>query len=190
MVDSATPLPVLLGTTLGHAEVLENVSLSTTQPSSRSITESMWGSCTGPHHDFNRYDRTLDTLMSQPHDAIHCCSMCVSSFLENASGKGISGACVWAAIFITCHQVSILQSYFFSSLTLDVNVSFSRYTSICDVTVTQRSNAGLCASFSLSLFMRSSHGWVSSPGFTFWKILQFRMCHLLLWRSPQLFSQF
>ena len=30
-----------------------------------------------------------------------------SSFLEHASGQGISGACAWAAIFITCHQVRI-----------------------------------------------------------------------------------
>ena len=29
-----------------------------------------------------------------------------SSFLEHASGQGISGACAWAAILITCHQVS------------------------------------------------------------------------------------
>ena len=28
-----------------------------------------------------------------------------SSFLQHASGKGIAGACVWAAIFITCHQI-------------------------------------------------------------------------------------
>ena len=30
-----------------------------------------------------------------------------SSFLEHASGQGISGACAWAAILITCHQVNI-----------------------------------------------------------------------------------
>jgi len=28
-----------------------------------------------------------------------------SSFLEHASGQGISGACAWAAILITCHQI-------------------------------------------------------------------------------------
>lgn len=28
-----------------------------------------------------------------------------SSFLQHASGRGISGVCVWAAIFITCHQI-------------------------------------------------------------------------------------
>jgi len=28
-----------------------------------------------------------------------------SSFLQQASGKGISGLFAWAAIFITCHQV-------------------------------------------------------------------------------------
>ena len=31
-----------------------------------------------------------------------------SSFLEHASGQGISGACAWAAILITCHQVKLL----------------------------------------------------------------------------------
>ena len=30
-----------------------------------------------------------------------------SSFLEHASGQGISGACAWAAILITCHQVQL-----------------------------------------------------------------------------------
>ena len=30
-----------------------------------------------------------------------------SSFLEHASGQGISGACAWAAILITCHQVKL-----------------------------------------------------------------------------------
>ena len=30
-----------------------------------------------------------------------------SSFLEHASGQGISGACAWAAILITCHQVGL-----------------------------------------------------------------------------------
>ena len=30
-----------------------------------------------------------------------------SSFLEHASGQGISGACAWAAILITCHQVKM-----------------------------------------------------------------------------------
>ena len=34
-----------------------------------------------------------------------------SSFLEHASGQGISGACAWAAILITCHQVSYLFFY-------------------------------------------------------------------------------
>ena len=28
-----------------------------------------------------------------------------SSFLEHASGQGVSGVCAWAAILITCHQV-------------------------------------------------------------------------------------
>ena len=30
-----------------------------------------------------------------------------SSFLEHTSGQGISGACAWAAILITCHQVKL-----------------------------------------------------------------------------------
>ena len=54
---------------------------SSTLSSVSTTTSSTWGSCMGPHHDFN------------------------SSFLQHASGKGIAGACVWAAIFITCHQV-------------------------------------------------------------------------------------
>lgn len=29
-----------------------------------------------------------------------------SSFLQHASGQGIAGVFAWAAIFITCHQVS------------------------------------------------------------------------------------
>ena len=28
-----------------------------------------------------------------------------SSFLQHASGRGVSGVCVWAAIAITCHQI-------------------------------------------------------------------------------------
>ncbi len=49
--------------------------------------------CSGPdHHDFS------------------------SSFLQHASGQGISGVCVWAAILITCHQVGI--SFFLSLLTV------------------------------------------------------------------------
>ena len=52
--------------------------------SATSLQSSGWTTsltCEGPHHDFN------------------------SSFLQHASGKGIAGACVWAAIFITCHQI-------------------------------------------------------------------------------------
>jgi len=44
--------------------------------------------CEGPHHEFN------------------------SSFLQHASGKGIAGACVWAAIFITCHQIYQYLRYY------------------------------------------------------------------------------
>ena len=28
-----------------------------------------------------------------------------STFLQSASGKGIAGACAWAAILVTCHQI-------------------------------------------------------------------------------------
>ena len=35
-----------------------------------------------------------------------------SSFLQHASGKGIAGACVWAAIFITCHQIYQYLRYY------------------------------------------------------------------------------
>lgn len=35
-----------------------------------------------------------------------------SSFLQSPSGKGIAGACVWAAIFITCHQIYQYLRYY------------------------------------------------------------------------------
>jgi len=35
-----------------------------------------------------------------------------SSFLEHASGRGISGVCVWAAILITCHQIYQYLRYY------------------------------------------------------------------------------
>ena len=41
-----------------------------------------------------------------------------SSFLEHASGQGISGACAWAAILITCHQVIFLYCLCISELAL------------------------------------------------------------------------
>jgi len=44
--------------------------------------------CKGPHHDFN------------------------SSFLRHNSGQGIAGVCVWAAIFITCHQIYQYLRYY------------------------------------------------------------------------------
>ena len=28
-----------------------------------------------------------------------------STFVQTVAGEGIAGACVWAAIFITCHQI-------------------------------------------------------------------------------------
>ena len=35
-----------------------------------------------------------------------------SSFLQHASGEGIAGACVRAAIFITCHQIYQYLRYY------------------------------------------------------------------------------
>jgi len=35
-----------------------------------------------------------------------------STFLQSATGKGIAGACVWAAIFITCHQIYQYLRYY------------------------------------------------------------------------------
>jgi len=35
-----------------------------------------------------------------------------STFLQTATGKGIAGACVWAAIFITCHQIYQYLRYY------------------------------------------------------------------------------
>jgi len=61
----------------------------TATPSTSTSTDpwSLKNPCSGPdHHDFS------------------------SSFLQHASGKGISGVCVWAAIFITCHQVLCLRN--------------------------------------------------------------------------------
>ena len=28
-----------------------------------------------------------------------------TTFLQSATGKGIAGACAWAAILVTCHQI-------------------------------------------------------------------------------------
>ena len=28
-----------------------------------------------------------------------------TTFLQSATGKGIAGACAWAAIIVTCHQI-------------------------------------------------------------------------------------
>ena len=28
-----------------------------------------------------------------------------STFVQTVAGEGIAGACVWAAIFVTCHQI-------------------------------------------------------------------------------------
>lgn len=70
-------------TTLDHSSVASMASTGTT-------TASSWikQTCDGPHHDFN------------------------SSFLQHASGKGIAGACVWAAIFISCHQIYQYLRYY------------------------------------------------------------------------------
>lgn len=62
---------------------------STSTSSLIESTTSGWQTtCNGPHHEFN------------------------SSFLQHASGKGIAGACVWAAIFITCHQIYQYLRYY------------------------------------------------------------------------------
>jgi hypothetical protein len=65
-------------------------SVSDVTPLPLTTTTSVWSAldCKGPHHDFN------------------------SSFLQHASGKGIAGACVWAAIFITCHQIFQYLRYY------------------------------------------------------------------------------
>jgi hypothetical protein len=64
--------------------------VSDVTPLPLTTTTSVWSAldCKGPHHDFN------------------------SSFLQHASGKGIAGACVWAAIFITCHQIFQYLRYY------------------------------------------------------------------------------
>ena len=43
--------------------------------------------------------RVLTTTMNVSHTFEH------STFLQSASGKGIAGACAWAAILVTCHQI-------------------------------------------------------------------------------------
>ena len=35
-----------------------------------------------------------------------------STFLQSATGKGLAGACVWAAIFLTCHQIYQYLRYY------------------------------------------------------------------------------
>jgi len=44
--------------------------------------------------------------MSRDHTFVH------STFLQTATGKGIAGACVWAAIAITCHQIYQYLRYY------------------------------------------------------------------------------
>jgi len=44
--------------------------------------------------------------ISKDHTFVH------STFLQTATGKGIAGACVWAAIFITCHQIYQYLRYY------------------------------------------------------------------------------
>lgn len=44
--------------------------------------------------------------LSKDHTFIH------STFLQTATGKGIAGACVWAAIAITCHQIYQYLRYY------------------------------------------------------------------------------
>jgi len=69
---------------------LDQSTVASAAASTGTTTASSWikQTCDGPHHDFN------------------------SSFLEHASGKGIAGACVWAAIFITCHQIYQYLRYY------------------------------------------------------------------------------
>ena len=75
---------------------MESTMMNSTPTSVTSTSTDPWSQknpCSGPdHHDFS------------------------SSFLQHASGQGISGVCVWAAILITCHQVGI--SFVFNSAPL------------------------------------------------------------------------
>jgi len=48
----------------------------------------------------------MTTNLSKDHTFVH------STFLQTATGKGIAGACVWAAIFITCHQIYQYLRYY------------------------------------------------------------------------------
>jgi len=78
MANTLPPDPIK-GEPSGTTLATTLLSTSATSLQSSGWTTSL--TCEGPHHDFN------------------------SSFLQHASGKGIAGACVWAAIFITCHQI-------------------------------------------------------------------------------------
>jgi len=48
----------------------------------------------------------MTTNLSKDHTFVH------STFLQTATGKGIAGACVWAAIAITCHQIYQYLRYY------------------------------------------------------------------------------
>ena len=45
----------------------------------------------------------LSTVMSITNISDHTYRK--STFVQTVAGEGIAGACVWAAIFITCHQI-------------------------------------------------------------------------------------
>ncbi len=83
---------------------MESTMMNSTPTSVTSTSTDPWSQkspCSGPdHHDFS------------------------SSFLQHASGQGISGVCVWAAILITCHQVGISFVLFLCFLTYVETVLF------------------------------------------------------------------
>lgn len=89
MADESTLSPAVGGAVGGVTLPPGSTSSDLNQASSAS--SSVWQplTCEGlAHHEFN------------------------SSFLQHASGKGIAGACVWAAIFITCHQIYQYLRYY------------------------------------------------------------------------------
>ena len=89
MADDSTLSPAVGGAVGGVTLPPGSTSSDLNQASAAS--SSVWQplTCEGlAHHEFN------------------------SSFLQHASGKGIAGACVWAAIFITCHQIYQYLRYY------------------------------------------------------------------------------
>ena len=92
MADDSTLSPAVGGAVGGVTLPPGSTSSDLNQASAASgSASSVWQplTCEGlAHHEFN------------------------SSFLQHASGKGIAGACVWAAIFITCHQIYQYLRYY------------------------------------------------------------------------------